>query len=228
MKRILVVEDELEMSNVLRQVLEESGYSVVTTFRGDEGLVKVLHGDFDLAILDVMLPVMDGFELLKKARAEGNETPVLFLTARDRVQDRVEGLDLGADDYLAKPFQLAELLARVRARLRRGADASMVLECGDLRLDVRSREVTRGKKLVYLSATEFTLLELLLRRIDEPVSKQEILQTVWHDPTGRDDNVVEVYVNYLRNKIERTDAPRLLQTVRGKGYMITCSESAIA
>ena len=138
MKSILVVEDEKEMADILRQVLEESGYKVTLAFHGPEGLNKLRNGEFDLVVLDVMLPGMDGFQVLKSARAEGIITPVLFLTAKDKVQDRVEGLDLGADDYVTKPFQLAELLARVRARVRRSEDTRMVMECEDLTIDIRT------------------------------------------------------------------------------------------
>lgn len=222
MKRILVVEDEREMADILRQVLEDSGYEVTVAFHGPEGLTKLRREEYDLVLLDVMLPGMDGFEVLKTARAENIRTPVLFLTARDRVQDRVEGLDLGADDYVTKPFQLAELLARVRARVRRSDDTRMVLECADLEIDLRTRQAKRGKRQLYLSATEFVLLELLMRNANEPVSKAQILEHVWHDDPTRDDNVVEVYINYLRNKIEREDLPRLLQTMRGKGYVMVC------
>jgi two-component system, OmpR family, copper resistance phosphate regulon response regulator CusR len=222
MKSILVVEDEKEMADILRQVLEESGYKVTLAFHGPEGLNKLRNGEFDLVVLDVMLPGMDGFQVLKSARAEGIITPVLFLTAKDKVQDRVEGLDLGADDYVTKPFQLAELLARVRARVRRSEDTRMVMECEDLTIDIRTRQAQRGTKHLYLSSTEFTFLELLMRNAGTPVSKAQILEHVWHDDPTRDDNVVEVYMNYLRNKVERDGLPKLLHTVRGKGYMIQC------
>jgi DNA-binding response OmpR family regulator len=221
MKKILVVEDEREMADILRQVLEESGYAVTLAYHGPEGFAKLRQSEFDLVVLDVMLPGMDGFQVLKQARAENILTPVLFLTAKDKVQDRVEGLDLGADDYVTKPFQLAELLARVRARVRRSDDTRMVLECGDLQIDLRTRQAQRGKRHLYLSATEFALLELLMRHIGQPVSKAQILEHVWHDDTSRDDNVVEVYMNYLRNKVERDGHPKLLHTQRGKGYMIS-------
>ncbi len=221
MKQILVVEDEREMSDILRQVLEESGYGVTLAYHGAEGLTKLRQGEFDLVVLDVMLPGMDGFDVLKQARAEKILTPVLFLTAKDKVQDRVEGLDLGADDYVTKPFQLAELLARVRARVRRSDDTRMVLECGDLQIDLRTRQAQRGNRHLYLSATEFSVLELLMRHVGEPVSKGQILEHVWHDDVSRDDNVVEVYLNYLRNKVERDGLPKLIHTQRGKGYMIS-------
>jgi DNA-binding response OmpR family regulator len=222
MKQILVVEDEREMADILRQVLDESGYGVTVAYHGQEALTKLRHGEFDLVLLDVMLPGMDGFEVLRHARAENILTPVLFLTAKDKTQDRVEGLDLGADDYVTKPFQLAELLARVRARVRRSDDTRMVLECGDLQIDLRTRQAQRGKRHLYLSATEFAVLELLMRNTGQPVSKAQILEHVWHDDASRDDNVVEVYMNYLRNKVERDDLPKLLHTQRGKGYVISC------
>jgi len=222
MKQILVVEDEKEMADILRQVLEESGYGVALAYHGAEALAKLRQAEYDLVVLDVMLPGMDGFEVLKHARAENILTPVLFLTAKDKVQDRVEGLDLGADDYVTKPFQLAELLARVRARVRRSDDTRMVLECGDLQIDLRTRQAQRGKRHLYLSGTEFSVLELLMRNIGTPVSKAQILEQVWHDDASRDDNVVEVYMNYLRNKVERDGLPKVLHTQRGKGYMISC------
>ena len=211
------------MADILRQVLDDSGYEVIVAYHGHEALAKLRKEEFDLVLLDVMLPGIDGFDILRTARAENIRTPVLFLTAKDRVQDRVEGLDLGADDYVTKPFQLAELLARVRARVRRSDETRMVLECQDLEIDLRTRQAKRGKRQLYLSATEFVLLELLMRHANEPVSKATILEHVWHDDASRDDNVIEVYINYLRNKIERDDLPRLLQTVRGKGYMMSCS-----
>lgn len=222
MKQILVVEDEHEMADILRQVLDESGFGVAVAYHGAEAMAKLRQSEYDLVILDVMLPGMDGFEVLRQARKEGIMTPVLFLTAKDKVQDRVEGLDLGADDYVTKPFQLAELLARVRARVRRSEDTRMVLECGDLAIDLRTRQAQRGKRQLYLSATEFSVLELLMRNTGKPVSKAQILEHVWHDDASRDDNVVEVYINYLRNKIEREGLPRLLHTQRGKGYLVTC------
>ena len=224
MKRILVVEDEQEMAEILRQVLDESGYSVALAYHGPEGLAALRKTEFDLVILDVMLPGMDGFQVLRQARSEGILTPVLFLTAKDKTQDRVEGLDLGADDYVTKPFQLAELLARVRARVRRSDETRMVLECADLQLDLRTRQAMRGARHLYLSATEFTFLELLMRNSGTPVSKAEILEHVWHDDTSRDDNVVEVYMNYLRNKVEKDGLPKLLFTQRGKGYMVSCGK----
>ena len=218
-KHILIVEDEPGVSDFLTRALVEQGYSTALAERGDSGLEMLTAGAFDLALLDVMLPGMDGFALLERARAQGCKTPVLMLTAKGDVTDRVKGLDIGADDYLPKPFRLSELLARVKAVLRRAAGTSGVLELADLSVDLASRKVTRHGKPVYLSPTEFSLLELLLRTPGRPVPKAEILRQIWNDEQPRDTNVVEVYVNYLRNKIDR-HSPRLIHTVRGQGYMI--------
>lgn len=165
-----------------------------------------------------MLPDEDGFSVLRRIRRDSS-VPVLMLTARDATDDRVKGLDAGADDYLAKPFKLEELLARVRALLRRGGASAVVYRIDDLEIDTATRRVHRGGRLVFLSETEYRLLEILARAAGEPVSKGEILREVWGN-AGRDPNVVEVYVSYLRNKLDRDDLPRLVQTVRGRGYAL--------
>lgn len=201
----------------MEQALQESGYTTTVADNGDEGLRELGSGEYDLAIVDVMLPGMDGFEVLRLARQKKVSTPVLMLTARAELDDRVKGLDLGADDYLAKPFKLAELLARARALMRRGA--SSYLQYGDLRMDPALRKVWRGERELFLSATEYTLLELLLRNAERPVPKDEILKVVWGDQEYRDANVVEVYISYLRNKLGRSGG-RLIHTVRKEGYVL--------
>ena len=173
----------------------------------------------DIVVLDVMLPDVDGFEVLRRVRTS-SKVPVLMLTARTGLNDRVTGLDAGADDYLAKPFMLEEFLARVRALLRRSTKDLSRLQYGDLIVDMTSRKVSRAGKPIFLSVTELSLLELLLRTPEIPVSKQTILEKVWDDTGYRDPNVVEVYVSYLRHKLERSGTSKLIHTVRGQGYML--------
>lgn len=218
--RILVVEDEPALAQALKQALTESGYAVTVAFDGREGFERICSERWDLAILDLMLPHMHGFEIIKAAREKGADVPILVLTAKDKLQDKVEGLDLGADDYVIKPFDLSELLARIRVRLRRGAEPATLLEYGDLKLDTVTRQVTRAGKRIYLSATEFMMLELLVRNAEKPVPKKTLLDKVWGEDSDRNDNVVEVYANYLRGKIERWNLPKIIHTVRGKGYMV--------
>jgi DNA-binding response OmpR family regulator len=217
--KVLVVEDEAAVSDFLRQALEENGYAVTVTDRAESGLAEAERTQPNLVVLDAMLPGMDGFEFLRHLRTKV-DTPVLMLTALAGVDDRVKGLDAGADDYLAKPFRLEELLARVRALLRRSKADATSISCADLNIDLISRRVTRNGRQVFLSATEFSLLELLARHRDEPVSKATMLERVWDD-AERDANLVEVYISYLRSKLERGGLPRLVQTVRAKGYMLS-------
>jgi DNA-binding response OmpR family regulator len=219
-KKILVVEDEDELASVLSQALSESGYSVTTASDGKTALKRLRHESFDLAIVDVMLPQMNGLELIKQAREELIDLPIIVLTAKDRVTDRIAGLDIGADDYITKPFVLAELMARVRAGLRRQVESMRTFEFQDLHIDFVSRKVRRDGREVYLSPTEFALLEVLVQSAGKPVSKATLLERVWHDSHFRDDNIVEVYASYLRQKLEARGRPRLLHTVRGKGYMV--------
>lgn len=216
----MIVEDEHGVSDFVEKALQESGYSTMTCQNGPDGLRALTSGDHDLAILDVMIPGFDGFEVLARARAHGDLTPVIMLTAKSGLGDRIRGLDGGADDYLAKPFRVAELLARVRAILRRRHIDDPIVQVADLVVDTAGRRVKRGGKVVYLSATEYALLELLAKNAGRPVSKTEILERVWDEHGYRDSNLVEVYINYLRNKLERSGASRLIHTVRGKGYQI--------
>ena len=222
--KILVVEDELKTGNYLRQGLQEAGYLVDLVRDGRDGLHEALTGDYDLAILDVMLPVMDGWSILRGLRAAGKTLPVLFLTARDEIDDRVRGLELGADDYLVKPFAFAELLARVRTLLRRGkskdAETMSVLRAADLELDLLRRRVTRGSQRIDLTAKEFALLELLLRRQGEVLPRSLIAAQVWDMNFDSDTNVVEVAVRRLRAKIDDEFPLKLIRTVRGMGYVL--------
>ncbi len=216
---ILIVEDESRVADFLRQSLTEAGYLALEAHTKAEGEEIWNNENPDLVILDLMLPDGNGMDLLRSARGQGRQTPVLILTAKDSLSDRVAGLDEGADDYIAKPFPLEELLARVRALLRRASQDASVYRCGDLEIDLKRRRVMRSGRVVFLSSTEFSLLELLAQNHGQAVSKLEILKHVWDD-VDRDPNVVEVYINYLRHKLERGGAERLVQTVRGKGYAL--------
>ena len=220
--KILIVEDEPKTGDYLRQGLREAGYTVDLATHGLDGLHLALEGDHDLAILDVMLPGMDGWTLLKTLRTQGRHMPVLFLTARDEVADRVKGLELGADDYLVKPFSFAELLARVRTVLRRGRVGTepTTLQVADLELDLLRRRVTRGGKRIDLTAKEFALLELLLRRTGEVLPRSLIASQVWDMNFESDTNVIEVAMRRLRAKVDDGFEPRLLHTVRGMGYVL--------
>jgi heavy metal response regulator len=218
--RILVVEDTIKVASFIQRGLEASQYQVDVEHDGEAGLNRLLVEDYDLAILDVMLPKMDGFSVIKAMRKQGVKVPVLLLTARGAVEDKVAGLDVGADDYLTKPFAFEELLARVRALLRRGAAAPEMLELADLRLDPAKRQVTRANKRIDLTAKEFALLEYLLRRQGQVLSRSVIAQHVWGVDYDTFTNVIDVYVNYLRKKIDSDFQIKLLHTVRGAGYVL--------
>jgi heavy metal response regulator len=219
--RILVVEDEKKVAGFVRKGLEEEGYAVDVAADGEQALFLAETSDYDLIILDWMIPKKDGLAVLKQLRASGLTTPVILLTARDAVKDKVQGLNSGADDYLAKPFDFAELLARVRALFRRGkSDASTVLEVGDLHMDLLSRKVTRAGVVIDLTAKEYSLLEYFLRNAGKVLTRTMIAEHVWDVHFDSDSNVIDVYVNYLRNKIDRSFEPKLLQTVRGVGYVL--------
>jgi heavy metal response regulator len=218
---ILVVEDEKKVASFIKRGLEAANYSVDVEYDGEAGLSRLLKSDYDLIILDVMLPRVDGLSLMKEIRQRRIDVPVLLLTARVTVADRVMGLDLGADDYLTKPFAFEELLARVRALLRRGAAAvPAVLAVADLRLDPSTREVTRSNQRIELTPKEYALLEFLLRRRDQVLSRAVIAQHVWGVNYDTFTNVIDVYVNYLRNKIDDGFEPKLIHTVRGAGYVL--------
>jgi len=224
--KILIVEDEQKTGDYLKQGLSESGFIADLARDGVDGLHLALTGDYDLAVLDVMLPKLDGWELLRQIRHNGKQLPVLFLTARDQVEDRVKGLEFGADDYLVKPFAFSELLARVRALLRRGkASEPELLQIADLELDLLRRRVTRGGKRIDLTAKEFALLELLLRRQGEVLPRSLIASQVWDMNFDSDTNVIEVAVRRLRAKIDDEYEPKLIRTVRGMGYVLEVPET---
>jgi heavy metal response regulator len=219
--RILVVEDEKKVGSFIKRGLEAANYSVDVEYDGEAGLRRLLEGGYDLVILDVMLPKLDGFNVMKEIRQRHINLPILLLTARIAVADKVTGLDLGADDYLTKPFAFEELLARVRALLRRGATAApTVLIAADLRLDPATHQVTRGGKRIDLTSKEYALLEFLLRRRDQVLSRAVIAQHVWGVDYDTFTNVIDVYVNYLRKKIHSGFEPKLIHTVRGFGYVL--------
>jgi DNA-binding response OmpR family regulator len=221
--KVLVVEDEAKLADILVQGLRENGFLAEAARDGRAGLAQALATPFDAVILDVMLPGRDGFEVLRSLRAAGSATPVLMLTARGGVDDRVRGLDLGADDYLAKPFAFKELLARLRAITRRPpVGPQTVLRAVDLELDPRAREVRRGGRVLDLSPREFSLLELLLRRKGVVLTRAMILDQVWEseDAGEAGSNLVDVYIAYLRRKVDHPFPVKLIHTVRGSGYVL--------
>ena len=222
--RVLVVDDDRAVRDSLRRSLEFNGYDVALAADGAEALAGIAGTSPDVVIMDVMMPRLDGIETTKALRTAGNDVPILVLTARDAVGDRVEGLDAGADDYLTKPFALQELLARLRALLRRVVPredaAEETLGFADLTMDVATREVRRGDRLVELTRTEFTLLEMFLRRPRRVLERSFILEEVWGYDFPTTANSLEVYVGYLRRKTEAEGEPRLIHTVRGVGYVL--------
>jgi len=225
--KILIVEDEQKTGDYLKQGLSEAGFVADLARDGVDGLHLALTDDYDLVVLDVMLPRLDGWQVLREIRQKGKHLPVLFLTARDQVEDRVKGLEFGADDYLVKPFAFSELLARVRALLRRGrANEPELLQVADLELDLLRRRVTRAGKRIDLTAKEFALLELLLRRQGEVLPRSLIASQVWDMNFDSDTNVIEVAVRRLRAKIDDDFEPKLIRTVRGMGYVLEIPEPA--
>lgn len=219
--RILVVEDEAKVASFIRKALEEESYAVDVCSDGATGLDLGQSGAYDLIVLDIMLPGMTGLEVLKGLRNARIKTPVLLLTALSKVDQKVKGLDAGADDYLTKPFAIDELLARVRALLRRGAgEASGLLQVDDLVLNPSTREVTRGGQRIELTAKEYALLEYLMRNAGRVLTRPMISEHVWNQDFDTFTNVIDVYMNYLRNKIDRGRTRALIQTVRGSGYVL--------
>jgi DNA-binding response OmpR family regulator len=217
--RVLVVEDEKRMAAALRQGLRAEGFAVDLAHDGVDGLHLAREGGYDAIVLDIMLPKLSGYQVCERLRQEDNRVPILLLSAKDGEYDQADGLDLGADDYLTKPFSYVVLAARLRALLRRGpAPRPPILRTGDLRLDPARRRVTRGETEIELTAREFALLEYLMRRPDEVISKSEILDHVWDADV--DLNAVEVYVGYLRRKIDAPFGRTALRTVRGAGYRL--------
>jgi len=219
--RVLVVEDERQLAIGLRNGLEAEGFAVDVALDGTDGLWMARENQYDVIVLDIMLPGVNGYRICATLREEGVWTPILMLTAKDGEWDEVEGLDTGADDYLTKPFSYAVLLARLRTLLRRDArERPAVLEAGDLRLDPAAKRAWRGDAEVELTARELALLEFLLRRRGEVVSKREILDHVWDYEFEGDPNIVEVYVRHLRNKLDRPFARNAIETIRGAGYRL--------
>src|SRR5436190_11988885 len=219
--RVLVVEDEIKMASLIRRGLRSEGLAADVAIKGEDALWMAASTSYDAIVLDVMLPGIDGFETCRRLRESGIWAPVLMLTARDAVDDRVAGLDGGADDYLTKPFSFAELLARLRALARRGpVERPAVLEVGDLRLDPATRQVWRGRSEIRLSAKEFALLETFMRRPGFVLSRSELLERVWDYDYENRSNVVDVYVRYLREKVDRPFGTATLETVRGAGYRL--------
>lgn len=224
--KILIVEDEPKAGEYLRQGLGEAGFVVDLAHNGNDGLHLALQGTYDMVILDVMLPGLNGWQVLQSMRQHGLQIPAMFLTARDQVEDRVKGLELGADDYLIKPFSFAELLARVRTILRRGRSGteSTTLRLADLELDLLRRRVTRAGKRIDLTAKEYGLLELLMRRTGEVLPRSLIASQVWDMNFDSDTNVIEVAMRRLRIKIDEGQDVKLIQTVRGMGYVLEAPE----
>jgi two-component system OmpR family response regulator len=222
--RVLVVEDEIKMASLVRRGLRSEGLAADVAINGEDALWMAAATGYDAIVLDVMLPGIDGFETCRRLRAEGIWSPVLMLTARDSIEDRVAGLDGGADDYLTKPFSFAELLARLRALARRGAvERPAVLEVGGLRLDPAARRAWRGDEEVSLSAKEFRLLEVFMRRPGEVLTRYQLLEQAWDYDYENRSNIVDVYVRYLRDKVDRPFGVRQLETVRGAGYRLAAA-----
>ncbi len=217
--RILLAEDELDMNRIIARQLVWEGYTVDACFDGQEALDYFESTEYDAAVLDVMMPKLDGFRVVEKLRESGNHTPVLFLTARDTLADKVEGLDIGGDDYLVKPFEFEELAARLRVLLRRKpGEHATVFTCGDLTLDVTRHTVTRNGKDIQLAAKEFALLEYMIRHKGAVLSREQIESSLWSYDEMIGSNVVDVYIRMLRRKIDEGHEVKLIQTVRGYGY----------
>ena len=223
--RVLVVEDEASIANFVRRGLYETGYAVDVACDGEEGLAYALAADYDVLILDIMLPRMDGLEMLGELRRRGIKVPTLMLTARDTVEDRVVGLDAGADDYLVKPFAFPELLARIRALLRRPPlQTDSVLTIADLEMDTVARQVRRCGHGIDLSPREYAVLEYMMRHPNQVLTRTQIGEHVWNFDFYNESNVVDVYIGYLRRKIDRDSDTPLIQTIRGVGYRISVDE----
>jgi two-component system, OmpR family, response regulator len=219
--RVLIVEDDVRMATAIRRGLKAERIVADVAIRGEDALWMAAATEFDAVVLDVMLPGIDGFETCRRLREHGMWAPIIMLTARDAIEDRIEGLDRGADDYLIKPFSLGELLARLRALARRGpVERPAVLEVGDLRLDPATRQVWRSDQEIHLSAKEFALLDAFMRRPGEVLSQFQLLEHAWDYDYENRSNVVEVYVRYLREKIDRPFGVKSLETVRGAGYRL--------
>ena len=218
--RILVIEDEKKIASFIKRGLKEEGHMVDVAYDGEEGYQMSGENDYDLILLDIMLPKRDGISLCRQLRDDGVTTPVLMLTAKDSIQDKVTGLDSGADDYLTKPFAFEELLARIRALMRKHSPLATKLQTGDLVLDMLSHRVTRAGKEILLTMKEYALLEYLMRNAGTVVTRTMITEHVWDIDFDTSTNVIDVYINYLRNKIDSGQQHKLIHTVRGRGYLL--------
>lgn len=224
--RVLVIEDDPRMAGLLDQGLREEGFQVTLARDGNDGFSIARHGDFEVIVLDVMLPGIDGFEVARRLRLAGRKTPVLLLTARDSLADIVKGLDLGADDYLTKPFAFEELLARVRAAARRGPQTqSVLMQLGTLSVDSASRDVRVAGELVALTRTEYSILTLLLRRAGQVVPREVILEEVWGIDREVESNTLDAFMRLLRSKVDTDTEKRIIHTVRGVGYVLRQGEA---
>ena len=220
--RVLLAEDEKELNDLVRKTLEDEGYAVDSVFDGDSALEYLSSTPYDIAILDIMMPGRDGIVVLREYRKSGGKAPILILTARDAVEDRVVGLDAGADDYLVKPFMFPELLARIRVLLRRNTSSasSSVLECGDLVMDTSSHAVRRRGRKIDLSAKEYSILEYMMRNQGAVLGRESFRSHIWSWDYDGESNVIDVYIRYLRKKIDDGESMKLIHTIRGAGYML--------
>jgi len=220
--RILLIEDEKNLANIIKKGLQEEGYSVDVAYDGEEGLYMAENLPADVIVLDIMLPKLDGLAILKTIRKKGIKTPVILLTAKDAVLDKIKGLDTGADDYLTKPFEFGELLARIRALFRRiGEQKSPVIIIDDLEINTASHKVKRAGKKIDLSPREYAILEYLAYNKDRVLTRIEITEHIYDESFDLDSNIVDVYINYLRTKIDKDSEKKLIHTIRGTGYMLT-------
>jgi heavy metal response regulator len=219
--RVLIVEDEKSLADVIKKGLEEEGYAVDVAYEGEDGLFMAENEPSDLIILDIMLPIVDGMTILRRIRKAGIKTPVLMLTARDTLMDKISGLDSGADDYLTKPFQFEELLARIRALLRRDSEVkTAVIEIGDLAIDMVTHQVKRAGKEIMLSSREYSLLEYMAVNRNRVVSRTSISEHIYDYAFDLDSNVIDVFINRIRNKMDKGYEAKLIHTVRGAGYIL--------
>ena len=219
--RIILIEDEKNLSNIIKKGLQEEGYSVDVAYDGEEGLYMAENLPADVIVLDIMLPKLDGLAILKTIRGKGIKTPVVLLTAKDAVFDKIKGLDTGADDYLTKPFEFGELLARIRALLRRiGEQKSPVIIIDDLEINTANHKVKKAGKKIDLSPREYAILEYLAYNKDRVVTRIEITEHIYDESFDLDSNIVDVYINYLRTKIDKDSDKKLIHTIRGTGYML--------
>lgn len=223
--KILIIEDEKDLAEIIKQGLEENSFSVEMCHDGEEGLFMAGNYPYDAVLLDIMLPTMDGFTVLKKLREQKIKVPVLMLTARGEMDDKVKGLDIGADDYLVKPFKFPELISRLKAIIRRNkGEASPLISIGDLTIDINSMAVKRADKEIKLSSREYRILMYLSLNRGRVISREQIAEYIYDPDHDHDSNIIDVYINYLRNKIDKDHADKLIHTIRGEGYVMKESE----